>query len=309
MRRYLDQKLKLRQLRVVDAIATHRSLQRAARTLGQTQPALTKTLHEVEAMVGARLFDRHARGMEPNALGRAVAGAARRILAEVTRLEEDLDGLEAAAAGTVAIGALPVAAAGVLPGALRLLRERHPDLRVRLVQGTTEQLLPALASGEVDLVVGQLYPPVVPDGLEREPLWDEPVSVLVRAGHPLLAMAAPTAADLAAFDLVIPTLGQRIGRDIDRVLATLGMGLPTGTLRASSITFIREMLLTGDAVTLIPRLMLRGDIDRALMAVVPLALDLPPRPAGIIRLPGRVPAPGVAAVTDCIRETVRGLGA
>jgi LysR family transcriptional regulator, pca operon transcriptional activator len=161
----------------------------------------------------------------------------------------------------------------------------------------------------VDLVVGQLYPPVVPDGLEREPLWDEPVSVLVRAGHPLLAMAAPTAADLAAFDLVIPTLGQRIGRDIDRVLATLGMGLPTGTLRASSITFIREMLLTGDAVTLIPRLMLRGDIDRGLMAVVPLALDLPPRPAGIIRLPGRVPAPGVAAVTDCIRETVRGLGA
>jgi LysR family pca operon transcriptional activator len=311
MRRYLDQKLKMRQLRAVDAIATHRSLQRAARALGQTQPALTKTLHEVEAMVGARLFERHARGVEANALGRAVAGAARRILAEVTRLEEDLDGLVAAAAGTVAIGALPVAAAGVLPGTLRLLRDRHPDLRVRLVQGTTEQLLPALSAGEVDIVIGQLYPPAAPDGFEREPMWDEPVAVLVRAGHPLLGQAAVGAAvgaaDLAAFDLVIPTLGQRIGRDIDRALAAIGLTPPAGTLRVSSVIVIREMLLAGDAVTLIPRLMLRGDIERGIIAELPLPLDLPPRPAGIVRVPDRPATPGVEAVVDCLRAAVRGL--
>jgi LysR family pca operon transcriptional activator len=305
MRRYLDQKLKMRQLRAMDAIATHRSLQRAARALGQTQPALTKTLHEVEAMVGARLFERHARGVEANALGRAVAGAARRILAEVTRLEEDLDGLVAAAAGTVAIGALPVAAAGVLPGTLRLVRDRHPDMRVRLVQGTTEQLLPALAAGEVDIVIGQLYPPAAPDGFAREPMWDEPVAVLVRAGHPLIARPTVGAADLAAFDLVIPTLGQRIGRDIDLALAAIGLVPPAGTLRVSSVIVIREMLLAGDAVTLIPRLMLRGDIDRGIVAEVPLPLDLlPPRPAGIIRVPDRPATPGMAAVVECLREVV-----
>lgn len=304
MRRYLDQKLKMRQLRAVDAIATHRSLQRAARALGQTQPALTKTLHEVEAMVGARLFERHARGVEANALGRAVAGAARRILAEVTRLEEDLDGLVAAAAGTVAIGALPVAAAGVLPGTLRLLRDRHPDLRVRLVQGTTEQLLPALAAGEVDIVIGQLYPPAAPDGFAREPMWEEPVAVLVRAGHPLLDRASIGAADLAAFDLVIPTLGQRIGRDIDLALAAIGLVPPAGTLRVSSVIVIREMLLAGDAVTLIPRLMLRGDIERGIVAELPLPLDLPPRPAGIVRMPDRPATAGLEAVVECLREVV-----
>ena len=66
-------------------------------------------------------------------------------------------------------------------------------------------------------------------------------------------------------------------------------------------------VVTSDAVTLIPRLMLRGDIDRGIVAAVPLPLDLPPRPAGIIRLPDRPTTPGVEAVIACLREVVRGL--
>jgi LysR family pca operon transcriptional activator len=75
----------------------------------------------------------------------------------------------------------------------------------------------------------------------------------------------------------------------------------------SSVIVIREMLLAGDAVTLIPRLMLRGDIERGIIAELPLPLDLPPRPAGIVRVPDRPATPGVEAVVDCLRAAVRGL--
>ena len=309
MQRFLSQRLKLRQMRVVDAIATHRSLQRAAAALGLTQPALTKTLQELEDVLGARIFDRHARGTEPNALGVVVIAAARRMLAEAQRLEDDLDRVLQASAGSLAIGALPVAAAGILPAVLAALHERHPGIAVRLVQGTTDQLLPSLAAGELDLVVGRLYQPALPDSFVREAMYDEPMAILARADHPVLARAQVQPADLAGYQLVLPTITQRVGQDIERVLASLGLAEAVPAMRTSSVSLIREMLLTSDALTIIPRHVLAGDIARGLIAVVPAAFAAPQRPAGIIRAPGRPDSPSVNAFVECLREAIGAGGA
>jgi LysR family pca operon transcriptional activator len=272
-------------MRVVDAIMTHRSLQKAAAALGLSQPALTKTLQELEDMLGARIFERHTRGVEPNRRGEAVVAAARRMLAEARRLEDELDAIGAASAGTIAIGALPVAAAGILPGALAALKERHPAIVVRLVQGTTEQLLPALAAGDIDLVIGRLYEPAAPDAFLREAIYDEPISVLARAGHPLLARAKVAAADLAAYPLVVPTITQRVGQEIERVLASLGLPAGGAPVRSSSVSLIREMLLTTESITVIPRDMLAGDIARGAVQAIAVAFAATPRAAGLIRAP------------------------
>jgi LysR family pca operon transcriptional activator len=301
MQRFLDRRLRLRQMRVVDAIATHGSLQKAATALGLTQPALTKTLQELEDMLGTRIFERHARGVAPNRAGEAVVAAARRLLAEAHRLEEALDAIGAASSGTIAIGALPVAASGILPGTLAALKERYPAIVVRLVQGTTEQLLPALAAGDIDLVVGRLYEPASPDGLQREAIYDEPISVLARAGHPLLARAKVAAADLAGYPLVLPTVTQRVGQEIERVLA--GLGLPAvAPVRSSSVSLIREMLLTTESITVIPRDMLAGDIARGAVAAVAVAFAAAPRPAGLIRAPDRALSSSAEAFVACLRE-------
>jgi regulatory helix-turn-helix LysR family protein len=114
--RYLDQRLRLSLLRAVDAVEAHRSLLAASSVLGITQPALTKSLHEFE-VVGARLFDRHSRDVRPTEAGQVFVEAARRVLAELRRLDDQLDQLASPGGGTVALGALPVAAAGILPEA------------------------------------------------------------------------------------------------------------------------------------------------------------------------------------------------
>src|SRR5262245_4581903 len=92
-RRYLDQRLRLSLLRAVDAVEAHRSLLAASTALGITQPALTKSLHELEEVVGARLFDRHSRGVRPTEAGHVFVDAARRVLAELRRLDDELDQL------------------------------------------------------------------------------------------------------------------------------------------------------------------------------------------------------------------------
>ena len=127
----------------------------------------------------------------------------------------------------MALGALPVAATGVLPGVLTRLKSIHPAMGVRLQQGRTEELLPLLASGEVDFIVGRLYEPQMPDEFAREALWTEPLSILVRAGHPLFAAATVTPEELRRHDLVLPTITQRVGQEIETLLDALGLSRTT----------------------------------------------------------------------------------
>ncbi len=301
-RRYLDQRLKLPLLRVADALDAHGSLLKASSALGVGQPALTRSLQELEEIVGARLFDRHARGVRPTEAGVVVIRLARRVLAELRRADEELDRVGSPEGGTVAIGVLPVAAVGVLPGALIRLKRRHPTIQVRLQQGRTEELLPLLAAREVEMVVGRLYPPAIQDGFLREALWEEPISVLVRADHPILASAAPVTREaLARYDLVLPTVSQRVGQEIEQLLSLLGLA-PAAPTRSSSYGFIREMLLATDCISVMPRLLMAGDLLRGALRVVPLPIPAPPRPAGLILPADTAPSPAALAFLAALRE-------
>lgn len=300
-RRYLDQRLKFSLLRVADALDVHGSLLKASAALGLSQPALSRSLADLEAIVELRLFERHARGVRPTEAGVVIIRLARRVLAEIGRAEDALDALGAAGGGTVAIGVLPVAAVGVLPGALIRLKAAHPGLKVRLHQGRMEDLLPLLAAREIDLIVGRLYAPAVPDGYQRETLWEEPISILARAQHPVFALGAPVTAEvLRRFDLALPTVSQRVGQEIDHLLALLGLA-PDAALRSSSYGFIREMLLATDHISVMPRSMMVGDLLRGTLRVVPLPVPAPPRPAGLVLPADPPPSPAVAAFIDALR--------
>jgi LysR family pca operon transcriptional activator len=301
-RRYLDQRLKLSLLRLVDAVDAHGSLLKASAVLGVTQPALTKSLHELEDILQIRLFDRHTRGVRTTEAGLVFVRTARRILADLRRLDEDLDQLSSPSGGSVALGALPVAAAGVLPGTLARLKATSPHIQVRMQQGRTEDLLPLLASGEIDLIVGRLYAPAVPDRFSREPLWTEPISILARTEHPIFSDAVTVDA-LRRYDLVLPTVSQRVGQEIEHLLALLGLQ-PTTSLRSSSYGFIREMLHATDLISVMPRLMMVGDLLRGTLKVVPLPIPAPDRPAGLILPRDRAQSPAGRTFIECLRAYV-----
>jgi len=247
--------------------------------------------------------------MPPTEAGVAVIRLARRVLAELRRTDEELDAVGATEGGSLALGVLPVASVGVLPGALIRLKAAHPSIQVRLQQGRTEELLPLLASRELDLVVGRLYAPAVPDGFSREALWEEPISVLARVDHPVFEMEGQVTADaLARYDMMLPTVSQRVGQEIEHLLSLLGLahGVP---LRSSSYGFIREMLLATDHLSVMPRLMMVGDLLRGALRVVPLPIPAPPRPAGLILPAGPPPSPAAAAFIASMRDYIAEIAA
>jgi LysR family pca operon transcriptional activator len=300
-RRYLDQRLRLSLLRAVDAVETHRSLLKASTVLGITQPALTKSLQELEDILQTRLFHRHSRGVRPTDAGLVFVQTARRILAEVRRLDDALDQLSSPG-GTLALGALPVTAAGVLPGALIRLKATYPAIKLRLQEGRTEELLPLLVSGEIDLIIGRLYAPAVPDQFSREPLWTEPISILARAEHPIFSETV-TVDVLRRYDLILPTGTQLVGQEIEHLLALLGLPAVT-SLRSSSYGFIREMLHATDLISVMPRLMMVGDLLRGTLKVVPLPIPAPDRPAGVILPRDRPLSNAGRSFVQCLRAFV-----
>ena len=160
-------------------------------------------------------------------------------------------------------------------------------------------------------MLGRLYEPTVPDGFVREPLWTEPISVLARADHPILAEAV-TAAALSRYELVLPTITKSVGQEIEHLLSLLGID-PATSLRSSSYGFIREMLHGSDMLSVMPRLMMVGDLLRGTLRVVPLPVPAPDRPAGLILSRDRPSPPAARAFADSLHGYVaeiagRGIG-
>lgn len=303
MKRHLDQRLRLQLLRVIDSLETNGSLLKASAALGVTQPALTGSLKDIEELVGTRIFDRHARGVRPTEAGMVVIRSARRILAEIRRTEEDLDLLTNPYGGIAAIGALPVAASGLAPMVITKLRAEHPDFRVRLEEGRTEELLPLLAAGQIDLIVGRFYEAPAPDLFVREELWSDPMAIVARAGHPLLAGGAVDPADLSRFELVLPIAPQRVAAEIETLLRPLGLA-DTAPISSTSYSFTREVLLSTDAFTIIPPMNLLGDLNRGALGMAALPVPAPLRPAGIITMRDRKLNGAAAAFVDCLHENI-----
>lgn len=302
MQRYLDRRLKLRHLRVIKAVSENPSFVKAAKSLCITQPALTRSLQEIEDILGVRLFERNAKGVTENQFGHILSKSANRILSELDRVEEEMNQLLFDVSGTVVVGALPVAAAGILPGALARLHATHKDLQIRLVQGRTAELLPLLNLGSLDLILGQLYEPEQPDDLVREPLYAEPICILAHAGHPIFDEPDKVLRSLATYDMVLPT-SALVAREIDDLLALLELERRPA-LRSSSIGFIREMVLSTEFITVMPRLMMTGDHLRGTVRSLPLPAQAPARPGGLIYRPDRTIVPGAKALIETIRTYV-----
>jgi LysR family pca operon transcriptional activator len=155
-------------------------------------------------------------------------------------------------------------------------------------EGRTEKLLPMLAAGEIDLIVGRLYQSVLPDAFEREELWSEPMSLLARN------------------ELVLPTVTQRMGQEIAQLLHRLGL-VAGSSYKSNSAVFIREMLHGGDFLTVLPRLMMVGDILRGSLRLAPLPIASPERPAEIIRRGDAPTSPAARAFVDVLRTYVADL--
>lgn len=145
--------LEIRQLRAFLAIAECGSIGRAADAVNLSQPALSRTLAEMERRAGHRLFERHTRGMALTAAGETLLPYARLVVFEAQQAQLALDDLDGLKRGTVRIGAVAAIVRGILPQVITQLLANAPSLRVKVLEQTDEQLIDLLRRRELDLAI------------------------------------------------------------------------------------------------------------------------------------------------------------
>src|ERR1022692_2179044 len=147
--------LNFERLRVLHAVSTTGSVAGAARVLHVTTSAISQQMARLERETGQRLAERQGRGIRLTEAGLLLARNAGYLLAQVEQVEADLAGHSGAVTGTLNIAAFATAARGLLPGVLRDLRSRYPDLSVSLSEQEPHEAIPALSRGHLDVAVVQ----------------------------------------------------------------------------------------------------------------------------------------------------------
>ncbi len=195
--------MQLHQLTYALAVAEERSFTRAADRLHLAQPSLSRQVRLLERELGVLLFNRGpGRGsVDLTADGDALLPFIRRVLADVEATGAEARALSGMAAGRLSIGATPSLITSVLAPALVAFHESHPGIDLLVIEAGSHQLVPQLASGEVDLAL--VVEPVTDPLVSTTPLFDDPLVLAVAPGHPLAARRSVRVRDLQALPLVM----------------------------------------------------------------------------------------------------------
>ncbi|HSV53736.1 MAG TPA: LysR substrate-binding domain-containing protein [Burkholderiaceae bacterium] len=292
--------IQLRHLRCLVAIAQERHLARAAEKLSLSQPAVSKTLAELEALAGARLVERGRRGARLTAAGEQLLTHALRVLEAVSEAAQSFAPASAARIQRLRVGALPSVAPALLPAALADFQRHRPDAQVQVLTDSNAPLLDALRAGELDLVVGRMSDPPRMVGLTFELLYMEPLALLARPGHPLGRQAEPSMQAVLEFPLVVYSEGTTPRHNTESFLSGFGLKLPLRRTETLVVSVARLLVQQSDAIWFTPLGAAWDDLERGQLMRLDVATPGTEEPVGLLLRSG-------AQATDALLELVRGV--
>lgn len=280
----LPNAIKLRHLQCFVAVARERSVTKAAQKLATVQPALSRTLRELEEELGKKLFERTRDGLILTEAGETLYRYA------FNGIQQVAEGLARAAGEgpgeVIAIGVLPNVSRRVLPDSVGAFKAQHPDTVVRVVTGTNIDLLTKLQAGRLDFVLGRMSDPDTMKGLTFEHLFYESIVFSARPGHPLSKAGSVSLADVDAYPVIIPLPETIIRSELDRYMVSNGFPEFSNVIETVSFEFARPYLQAHDAVSALPRGAVQPELDNGELVEIAVPCDDLMGPVGLTFLPG-----------------------
>lgn len=294
-----DNRIKLRHLHCFLEVARQGSVQRAADALAISQPAVSKTLRELEELLCNRLFERNRQGVVLTEAGTAFLHVAGPSLQALRRGIDNLRSDEFKA-GELRLGVLSSVETWLMPEIISRLHLHHQGLRISVQNGPAVYLLGLLRSGEVDLVVGRLSDSPHLAGLQFEHLYGDELRFVVAPGHPLQDCSSDLLPGrLADFPMVLPLPGTTIRQHADSLLLQTGARLPIRCLETLSNTLARRYALTAQAVWIAPHDAVREDLAGGLLQALAIPANLAGGSIGVCTNPMM---PRSVALQWCLEE-------
>ncbi|WP_397474521.1 LysR family transcriptional regulator [Pusillimonas sp.] len=298
---YIRSSLKLSHFQLLVALDEFRNIGKVAAHLNVSQPAVSKNLSALETNLGFPLFKRTTRGMEPSEHGECLIRHAHDILRRLSTIEDELRDISDGRIGRVSLGVLPSAATVLLPRFVAHLNRLNAEITISVREGTMENLLPRLRTGDVDFVVGTQPRRRLGEEFGTELLYEDPIVVVVGPSHPLANAPRPQWRMLGGYPMVLPTQDASTRSVIEEFLLDQKLKVPSQHLESlSTLTNIGVLQYT-DSVGFMTRVLAQYFQDLGLLSVLPLQVPYATMHVGLVWMADR----GKTKVHEVILEEFR----
>ncbi|EIV5396987.1 LysR substrate-binding domain-containing protein [Klebsiella pneumoniae] len=298
-----SQRIRLRHLHTFVAVAQQGTLGRAAETLNLSQPALSKTLNELEQLTGTRLFERGRLGAQLTLVGEQFLTHAVKVLDALNSAGQALNRKEGLNNDIVRIGALPTAALGILPTVIGQFHKQQKDITLQVATMNNTMLLAGLKSGEIDIGIGRMSDPELMSGLHYELLFLESLKLVVRPGHPLLQETV-TLSRVMEWPVVVSPKGTVPRQNAEALLQSQGCKMPAGCIETLSASLSRQLAVDFDYVWFVPSGAVKDDLRRGVLTALPIATQGAGEPIGILTRVDATLTPGTQTLLSAIRKSM-----
>ncbi|WP_460450300.1 LysR family transcriptional regulator [Alsobacter sp. SYSU BS001988] len=294
-------RIKLHELHVLLVVIEAGSMSKAARLLNTTQPGVSRSIGELENIVGVRLLDRHQKGIEPTAAGKALLEGGIAVFDDLRRAVNNVRNLSDPAAGEVRIGCTPILAAGFVSTVVGRLAQRHPRMVFHVITEYLEPLRRQLCDRSVDLLIVRSFSPRADEPLDFEFLSHDRYVVAVGRRTPLALKGKVDLNELATEAWTLPPPESVIGALARKAFRERGVEPPSPTVIANSPEVRISLLAAGRLVTIFPASILQRADVRSEIKVLPV--DLPSSGAEnvLVTLRGR----SLSKVAEIFLESAR----
>lgn len=291
--------MRLNALRDFLAVAERGSLRAAARQLGVAQPAITRTVQELEKELGVVLFERRAKGVSLTAMGEVFLRRASAIRAELQRAQDELDQLRGETHGSIRVCLSTVPHMALLPNALKTFRQRYPDVVIDIVDALLPAVQQQLIDGTIDCYFG---PPLadLPAELSVEKLFDNERVILARKDHPL--GQARSLKELVNAEWITTSITHLAHEEIAPVFAEHGLPAPKVVMHARSALTYLFSLAYSDLLMLLPVQWTQVPLFRGTLQRIEVHEKLAAPPICIVQRTGLPLTPAAEYFCDMMRR-------
>lgn len=297
----------LQQLRAFLAIVEHGSFRRAARALDISQAGLTGSVQALEVGLGVALFQRSAQGVRLTDDGKRLLPRARLIDSESHRAVDEALYAQGQREGLLKVGLGPTPTAALLRLVVPDFHARFPSVRLKLVEGFFEQLLPSLQQGQIELAITAVPHEGVGPGLKSKVLFRSDLTVIGRAGHP--CARATSLRELAHLEWILMGAPGEPGGTVTRFHVEQGLQVPRIAATCESLTQVAALIGGSDWLAMVPSVLVAQGFLGAHVAPIMLKEQAPRFENCVVH---RVDSPLTPAATafaamfaSCARVVVR----
>jgi DNA-binding transcriptional LysR family regulator len=236
------------------AVATHGSFNRAAAARGVSQPALSNSIAQLERRLGFAVLERSRRGSEVNEYGKILLQSARTLEALLAQTAEQVRLKRLGVDGPLRVGATPSMTLKFLPQLMAAVLKHEGAVQIALTEGLDDELIPALRSGTLDLVLGPAGGAGLAPDLTEEALFDDPFRLGVSPRHVLAKRRSLSLSELSDLPWVLPGPGSAYRRHVESLFLAAQMPWPADAVVSNSLQLVEAIVTLTQRVTVVTQL-------------------------------------------------------